>query len=111
VVFTARTTVFLLAYAALPWLMLIAHRGLREPRRWWWPAAFALLTTSSGGGVNATVTALVLLGPVLLVLYEVLLRDVTLGDAWSLAWRTALATGVSSAWWVVPLVVQSRYGL
>jgi arabinofuranan 3-O-arabinosyltransferase len=111
VVFTSRDTVFLLAYAALPWLMLIAHRGLREPRRWWWPAAFALLTTSSGGGVNATVTALVLLGPVLLVLYEVLLRDATLRNAWSLAWRTALATGVSSAWWVVPLLVQSRYGL
>jgi arabinofuranan 3-O-arabinosyltransferase len=111
VVFTSRTTVFLLAYAALPWLMLIAHRGLRQPRRWWWPAAFALVTTSTGGGVNATVTALVLLGPVLLVLYEVLLRDVTRAAAWSLAWRTALATGVSSAWWVVPLLVQSRYGL
>ena len=111
VIFTSRMTVFLLAYAALPWLMLIAHRGLREPRRWWWPAAFALVTTSSGGGVNATVTALVLLGPVLLVLYEVRLRDVTGAAAWSLAWRTALATAVASAWWVVPLLVQARYGL
>lgn len=111
VVFTGRTTVFLLAYAALPWLMLIAHRGLREPRRWWWPSAFALVTASTGGGVNATVTALVLLGPVLLVLYEVGLRDVTAGAAWSLAWRTVLATAVSSAWWVAPLLVQSHYGL
>jgi hypothetical protein len=111
VVFTARTTIFLLAYAALPWLMVIVHRGLREPRRWWWPAAFALVTTSTGGGVNATVTALVMLGPVLLTLYELLLRDVTPRAAWSLAWRAALATGVSSAWWVIPLLVQSRYGL
>ncbi len=111
VVFTARTTIFLLAYAALPWLMVIAHRGLREPRRWWWPAAFALVVTSTGGGVNATVTALVLLGPVLLVLYEVLLRDAPAGAAWSLAWRTALATAVTSAWWVAPLLVQSHYGL
>ncbi|MFZ0089202.1 MAG: alpha-(1-_3)-arabinofuranosyltransferase family protein, partial [Solirubrobacteraceae bacterium] len=111
VVFTGRTTIFLLAYAALPWLMVIVHRGLREPRRWWWPAAFALVTTSSGGGVNATVTALMLLGPVLLVLYEMLLRDVAGRAAASFAWRTILATAVSSAWWVAPLLVQSRYGL
>ncbi len=111
VVFTARTTIFLLAYAALPWLMVIALRGLSQPRRWWWPAAFALVVTSTGGGVNATVTALVLLGPVLLVIYEVLLRDVPPGAAWSLAWRTTLATGVASVWWMGPLVVQSRYGL
>lgn len=111
VVFTARTTIFLLAYAALPWLMLIVHRGLREPRRWWWPAAFALVTTSSGGGVNATVTALVLLGPVLLAVYEVALGDVSARAAGSLAWRTVLATAVSSAWWMVPLLVQSDYGL
>ncbi|MGH2930384.1 MAG: alpha-(1-_3)-arabinofuranosyltransferase domain-containing protein, partial [Solirubrobacteraceae bacterium] len=34
VVISARATVFLLAYAALPWLMVIAHLGLRTPRRW-----------------------------------------------------------------------------
>ncbi|HEX4010308.1 MAG TPA: alpha-(1-_3)-arabinofuranosyltransferase family protein [Solirubrobacteraceae bacterium] len=111
VVFTSRTTIFLLAYAALPWLMLIAHRGLAQPRRWFWPAGFALVTTSSGGGVNATVTALVLLGPILLVVYEAAMGDASWRAAWSLTWRTALATGVASAWWVVPLLVQSRYGL
>ena len=42
VVFTARTSVTLLGYAALPWLLLCVHRGLRAPRSWWWPAAFAL---------------------------------------------------------------------
>ena len=34
VVFANRTSVTLLAYAALPWLLLAVHRGLREPRRW-----------------------------------------------------------------------------
>ena len=29
VVFANRTSIFLLAYAALPWLMVIVHRGLR----------------------------------------------------------------------------------
>ena len=42
-VFAARTSVTLLGYAALPWLLLCVHRGLRAPRSWWWPAAFALL--------------------------------------------------------------------
>ena len=32
VVFSARTSVTLLGYAALPWLLLCAHRGLRAPR-------------------------------------------------------------------------------
>ncbi|MGI8713763.1 MAG: alpha-(1-_3)-arabinofuranosyltransferase domain-containing protein [Solirubrobacteraceae bacterium] len=111
VVFANRTSIFLLAYAALPWLMLIAHRGLRNPRGWWWPAAFALLTTSTGGGVNATVTALVMIGPILLVLYAVAIGEIALRAAVSFSWRTILATGAASVWWVAPLLVQSRYGL
>ncbi len=53
VVFSARTSVTLLAYAALPWLLLAAHRGVRRPAGWWWPALFALAVTATGGGVNA----------------------------------------------------------
>ena len=33
VVFTARTSVTLLGYAALPWLLVCVRRGLRAPRR------------------------------------------------------------------------------
>ena len=65
-----RTSIALLSYAALPWLLLCVHRGLRAPRGWWWPAAFALVLTSTGGGVNAATTAWVLLGPALLIVYE-----------------------------------------
>ncbi|MHB1570310.1 MAG: alpha-(1-_3)-arabinofuranosyltransferase domain-containing protein, partial [Solirubrobacteraceae bacterium] len=112
VVFTARTTVFLLAYAALPWLMTIVHRGLRDPYRWWWPAAFSLVVTSTGGGVNATVTGLILLGPILLALYEwLVLHDVDGRAVRGLAWRTILSTALTSVWWAVPLIVQSHYGL
>src|SRR4051812_9325545 len=70
VVFANRTTVTLLAYALLPWLVLVTWRGLRQPTRWRLPAAFALLVTGSGGGVNAAVVALALLAPLALVLYE-----------------------------------------
>ena len=30
---------------------------------------------------------------------------------WSFAWRAGLATALASAWWVMPLLVQSRYGV
>lgn len=111
VTYSNRTTVTLLAYAALPWLMLAVHEGLREDRGWRWPAAFALLVAASGPGVNAGVTAWVLLGPLLLALYEPLLGDVR--------WRqvggfTARAVGLSllvSLWWIVPEYVQSSYGI
>jgi arabinofuranan 3-O-arabinosyltransferase len=111
VIFVNRTSVTLLAYAALPWLMLCARRGVRAPRGWVWPAAFALLVTASGGGVNAAVTAWVLLGPVLLGMYEAWVRAVPWRALWSAGWRTALVTALASAWWIAPLLVQSRYGV
>ena len=33
VIFTGRTSIALLGYAALPWLLLIVHRGVREAAR------------------------------------------------------------------------------
>ena len=70
IVIASRTTVMLLGYAALPWLMLVTHRGLRERGRWWPAAAFGLIITSTAGGVNAAVTAFVLVGPLLLAIYD-----------------------------------------
>ena len=32
-------------------------------------------------------------------------------ELWGFGWRTALTTGLVSAWWVVPLLVQSRFGV
>lgn len=111
-VYANRTSVALLAYAALPWMLVVVHRGLGEPRAWRWPAAFALVLALTGGGVNAAVTGWVLVGPLLLVVYELawagrgLRRDVL---PW--LWRTALCAAVANAWWVVPLLVHARHGL
>lgn len=111
VVFANRTSVTLLAYALLPWLLLCVHRGLREPRGWWWPAAVALLVTSLGGGVNAAVASWVLLGPALLVVYEVWLREVTARDAARFLVRALPLTALASAWWIAPVLVQVGYGV
>src|SRR4051812_49752953 len=70
VTYMGRTSITLLASAALPWLLLCVHRGLREPRGLWWPAAFALVLTSTGGGVNVAVTAWLLVGPALMAVYD-----------------------------------------
>ena len=110
VLYTSRGTVTLLTYAALPWLMLAVHRGLRDPRGWVWPAAIGLLLAASGGGVNAAVIAFALLGPLALLVYELLLGEVTRRAAWSFVWRAALAAALASAWWVLPLMLQSAYG-
>jgi arabinofuranan 3-O-arabinosyltransferase len=111
VVFTSRTTITLLGYALLPWLLLVVHRGLRDPQRWWWAAAFALLVTSSGGGVNAAVTGWLLVGPLLLVLYEPLVCGVPWASVRSFAWRAAVAGVAASIWWLVPVLVQAGYGI
>lgn len=110
VVFTARTSITLLGYAALPWLLVAVRRGAITPG-WRWPAAFALIVTASGGGVNAAVTAWVLLGPVLLGAYLWWTGVAGPCALWGFAWRTALASAFASAWWVMPLLVQSRYGV
>src|SRR3954471_8301770 len=94
VVFTARTSITLLGYAALPWLLVCVLRGVRAPG-WRWPAAFALIVTASGGGVNAAVTAWVLLGPVLLALYARWVGWASWRELWALTWRTVLATGLA----------------
>ncbi len=110
VTYVNRTTVTLLAYAALPWLLLAVHRGLRAPRRWRWPAAVALLVTASGGGVNGAVTAWMLLGPVLLALYEVRMRGIERRALTGFAVRVVPLTAIASLWWVIPAYVQARYG-
>jgi hypothetical protein len=105
-VYANRTSIALLSYAALPWLLLAVHRGLREPRGWRWPAVFALVLASTGGGVNVAVTAWLLVGPALLVVYEVLWGGV--------AWRTArrvvallIAVNlVAQLWWIIPVLIQ-----
>ena len=110
VVFVSRGTVTLLTYSALPWLMLVAHRGMRAPREWRWPAAAGLLAAAAGGGVNAAVLAFALLGPVALALYEVAVLGRRGRDALAFGWRAGLCVALASAWWAVPVLLQSGFG-
>jgi hypothetical protein len=110
-VYASRTSITLLAYAALPWLLLAVHHGLREPRAWRWPALFALVLTCTGGGVNVAVTVWVLVGPLLFVLYERWFGGVGRGAIGPFLLRLAPVVLVANAWWLAPVLVHFRYGL
>ncbi|UTI62489.1 DUF3367 domain-containing protein [Paraconexibacter antarcticus] len=106
-----RTSISLLTYAALPWMLLAVHRGLRDPRGWCWPAVGALLLACAGGGVNAAVIGWVLVGPLLLVGYELAWGGVDRAALRPWLTRLVPCIAVANAWWVVPLAVHARYGL
>ncbi|HEV2812049.1 MAG TPA: alpha-(1-_3)-arabinofuranosyltransferase family protein, partial [Solirubrobacteraceae bacterium] len=110
-VYANRISVSLLAYAALPWLLLAIHRGLRQPRTWRWPALFALVLTCTGGGVNVAVTGWLLLAPALFLIYERTLGGVPKGSIRPFLIRLASAVALANAWWVLPVLVHARYGL
>jgi arabinofuranan 3-O-arabinosyltransferase len=105
-----RTSIALLSYALLPWMLVAVHRGLREPRGWRWPAVLALLVAGSGGGVNAGVLAWVLLAPVMLVIYERVFGDIGPGTLAPYLTRTLSLGVLASLWWLVGLAVNGAHG-
>jgi len=79
-----------LGYAMLPWILLLAVRGIRGDGVWWSAAALTLLVTAMGtvdrGGLLFSTAAVVVLA-LYLVAVE---RTATIGSAWAWAWRTAV---------------------
>jgi hypothetical protein len=106
----SRMSIALLAYAGLPWLLLSVNRGLRDPRGWRWPAAFALVLTAMGAGVNATLVGWVLVGPLLLVVYDLRWGGVAARALVPYGLRLTGALAVACSWWVVPVIVHATYG-
>jgi arabinofuranan 3-O-arabinosyltransferase len=117
VVFTGRTSITLLGYAALPWILIVVYHGIRSVgswrdwRGWWWAAAFALILTSIGGGINAAVIGWMLVGPLVLLLYEPAIGAVRWRDSGTFLVRMGILGVLASLWWIVPLVVHVRYGI
>jgi hypothetical protein len=111
VTFANRTSVTLMALAVLPWLIVAVHRGLRHPTGWREPTVVALLVTISGGGVNSAVTALMLIGPLLLCIYELGTRMISGRALLQFCVRALPLTLLLSLWWIAPVLVQASYGI
>lgn len=97
------TTAGLLPAAAAPWIVAALTRaaGGGSLRR---STALAGLATVAAGAVNAGSLLAVFPLPVLFIITRPRGTRLRLGAWW------ALATGLASVWWVVPLLVQGRYG-
>lgn len=104
-----RTSVLLLPWAGLGWLLLFAIRAVRRGG-WRDPCAFGLVALTVGGA-NATAFLLAGLAPALWVALAAADPGVGWRRAGASACRLAVVTLGASLWWMVALLVQGRYSL
>jgi hypothetical protein len=108
--YAARISVLLMPWAALPWMIGLVCKALRDGG-WRYPALFALVVQVVGG-VNATALLFAGIGPALWIVYSWLVaRDVQWRRALGVAARTGALTILTSLWWIAGLSIQSGYGL
>ena len=106
--YVSRTSVMLLPWAGLGWLIALTVRAATR-QRGRDIAAFALVVFTIGA-VNATALALIAPGPLLWLVHA--------GRARLVTWRAAVVTAVKlgaaslavSTWWIAMLLVQGRHG-
>src|SRR5262249_17156301 len=97
--YSARISALLLPFAALPWMIGLTRKALRDGG-WRYPAIFALVVQLVGG-VNATALIFAGVGPVLWLLYAAV---VDRGAGWrrvfAVTARIAVLTLFTSLWWM-----------
>lgn len=107
--YLARLSVILGPWAAMPWLILLANRAVRQ--RPWRAAAWFSVVVLLVGSVNATSLLYVGLAPVIWTLIDF--------GAGRIGWRRLLGgwaaigvlTAAVSSWWIIGLRTQGVYGL
>ena len=106
--YISRTSVLLLPYAGLGWIVgLTVMASLRG--RWRYPAAIALVVLTVGA-VNATALAMVVPAPVLWLIHAAWDGTITWRRAATTAAKTSVLCLGVSLWWIVMLIIQGRYG-
>ena len=100
----AYTSAGLLPAALMPWALWALVRGSRggSPRRW---AAASGLAVAAMGAVNATATLAALILPALFLVTRAAGPRKQAMVRW---WLPAAV--LATAWWVIPLLLQGRYG-
>ena len=117
--YSERMSVLLLPWAGLPWMIGLTARS-RDEGTWRAPAFMALLV-STIGGINATSILLVGLGPLLWLVYTIVLPHsagtvaesvrLRIRRAGTATLRIAVLCALTNAWWIAGLRSQGSYGL
>lgn len=107
--YISRTSVMMLPWAGLGWLVgctvLAARHG-----GWRYPACAALVVLTVGS-TNATALALIAPAPIIWLLHAASSKEITWRNAAIATARIGALALLVSAWWIVFLGVQSRYGI
>jgi len=106
--YISRTSVLLLPWAGLGWLVGLTVRAARQGG-WRWPALFALVVATVGG-INATAMAMIAPAPLLWLADAALRRELPWRRALGVALRLGVLSVVVSLWWLVALAVQASFG-
>ena len=106
--YISRTSVLLLPWAGLGWIVAFTVLATRRPG-WRYPAAIALVVFTVGA-VNATALAMVVPAPALWLVHAAWGRSITWRKAFATAGQTALLCVGVSLWWIMMLVIQGRHG-
>ena len=107
--YVGRISVILLPWAALGWLVGLTERSLR--RGGWCHAAVVALLVAAMSSVNASGALYVGIAPVLWLLYAGAARVHDWRRVWASAWRIAVLSAATSAWWVAGLAVEGAFGV
>jgi arabinofuranan 3-O-arabinosyltransferase len=106
--YVSRTSVLLLPWAGLGWIVgctvLATRRG-----GWRYPGLVALVVLTVGA-VNATALLMVVPAPLLWLVHSAWRGDITWRRAGSVALKVAVLSTAVSLWWMAMLVIQSRHG-
>lgn len=106
--YVSRTSVMLLPWAGLGWIVGFTIRAAAR-RGWADPAAIALIVFTVGA-VNATALAMIVPAPVLWLVHQAWSRTVPWRQAVLVAARVAALSVAASLWWIAALLIQGRYG-
>ncbi len=99
----------LLPMAALGWMMGFTIKALRD-RKDIYCLLFAIAVAISST-INATSFIYVAIGPVLLVIHSLVVRDTTLRRAISVSVKCLLLSFLVSLYWIEGLIIEGAYGV
>ena len=108
--YTSRTSLMLLPWAGLPWLMGLADDAAKPGASWRRSVAVFGLVIATVGGLNLTATLMIAPGPILLLLHRGARRETPWWQVAKTGARLGIVSIGASLWWLVMLAVQGHYG-